>query len=199
MENHMTATFPNDARVHYDRLTIALHWLTAALVISLFAIIELRGFLPRGGELREQLEYLHISLGIILFPTVLIRLLWRLVNRGDLPPATSGLQELAARSAHLVLYVLLVTQVALGFLLRWAQGEPFTFFGLFSIPQVFAVDPSLRRTFGELHENVAWAIIILASLHAAAAIFHHYVLKDQVLMRMVPGSDHTTDSEALSS
>jgi cytochrome b561 len=79
-----------------------------------------------------------------------------------------------------------VAQVALGFLLRWAQGEPLTFFGLLSMPTLVTLDHGFARTLGGLHDNVAWAIIIIAGLHAGAALLHHYVLRDDVLLRMMP-------------
>lgn len=88
-----------------------------------------------------------------------------------------------------MLYLLLFTQVVLGFLFRWAQQEPFSFFGLFDIPGWIAVDPALRHTLAGLHNNVAWALIVLASAHALAALFHHYFLRDNVLHRMLPGRD----------
>jgi cytochrome b561 len=68
--------------------------------------------------------------------------------------------------------------------LRWAQGEAFTFFGLFPIPALMAQDRPLAHTLQDWHNYVGWAIVILALGHAVAALVHHYVLKDQVLERM---------------
>ncbi|WP_271893254.1 cytochrome b [Candidatus Phyllobacterium onerii] len=169
----------------YDRGTIILHWLTAVLVVSLFASAETWAFLPRGTALRGELQTLHISLGISLAATIITRLVWRLALGRRLPPATTGLQAIVAKTVHIALYVLLGLQVALGFLFRWVQNEPFAFFGLFTIPHV-ALAPGLRSTFGWLHNNVAWAIIIIAGIHALTALLHHYVLKDRVLARMLP-------------
>jgi len=69
---------------------------------------------------------------------------------------------------------------------RWAQQEPFGFFGLFDLSGWVHVDPLLKHALGELHNNVAWALIILAAFHALAALFHHYFLRDNVLRRMLP-------------
>ena len=74
--------------------------------------------------------------------------------------------------------------IVLGFLFRWAQGEPFAFFGLFDIPTLVSIDHEQRRFFGGLHNTVAWSIIVLACIHAVAALVHHYVLRDGVLRRM---------------
>ncbi|MBA8880653.1 cytochrome b [Phyllobacterium myrsinacearum] len=185
MANPDTSITPA-ARLHYDHATIAFHWLTALLVIALFGSAEIWKQLERGTWLRKDLQSVHISLGILLAVTIILRVIWRTVRRGDLPPATTGLQEIAARLVHVALYVLLCLQVILGFLFRWAQGEPFEFFGLFPIPHLFTVDPALRSTFGELHNLVGWTIIVVAALHAIAALIHHYVLNDHVLVRMRP-------------
>ncbi len=78
----------------YDRGTIILHWLTAVLVVSLFASAETWWFLPRGTALREELQTLHISLGISLAATIIMRIVWRLAQGRRLPPATTGLQAI---------------------------------------------------------------------------------------------------------
>jgi cytochrome b561 len=173
------------AKSRYDRLTIALHWLTAALVIALFALAETWSFFPR--DIRKLGQSLHISLGLLLTAVLIVRLLWRGSQGRRLPPAASGLQHWAAKAAHYALYALLAAQVMLGFLYRWAQGEPFLFFGLFAVPSPVAIDPGMEQVFGGLHNDVAWIVIILAGLHAAAALLHHHVLRDGVLRRMLPG------------
>jgi cytochrome b561 len=175
-----------EPRQRYDRVTIALHWTTALLVVVLFALAEIWGFLPRGTPLRRNFQALHISLGILLAAVFVFRGIWRLTQGRRLPPATTGLQNLAATAANWGLYGLLAAQIVLGFLFRWAQGEPFLFFGLFSIPSPMTADRPTAHQFGELHENVAWIIIVLAGLHAVAALVHHYVLRDGLLQRMLP-------------
>jgi cytochrome b561 len=172
--------------ISYDGLTISLHWITAALVIFLFGSAEMWGFFERGGALRHELQFLHVSCGILLLPVILFRVVWRFAHRGDLPPAAAGLQELLAKSTHLALYVLLVTQITLGFLYRWAQGEDFSFFGLFSLPRIIDIDTTWARPIGELHNDVAWVIVALAGLHALAVLYHHYFLKDRLWARMIP-------------
>jgi cytochrome b561 len=170
----------------YDGVTITFHWLTAFLVIALFASALTWDELAKGTPLRKGLQSLHISMGILLAATVVVRIVWRFLHRHDLPPSTTGLQHLAAKIVHLALYVLLVAQVTLGFLFRWAQNEPFYFFGLFEIPRLIDLDHSLAGTFAVRHYYVAWTIIILAGCHAVVALAHHYVLKDRVLARMLP-------------
>ncbi|MBD8213027.1 cytochrome b [Erwinia persicina] len=178
-------------RQRYDALTLALHWLTAGSVIFLFASAHIWALLERGTPLRKGLQSVHISCGILLATVMVIRPLWRIFSqhraRFALPPAAgSRLSRVAAHAVHGALYLLLFTQTGLGFMLRWAQQEPFTFFGLFHIPAWIAVDPGRRHQLAGWHDNVAWALIILAGAHALAALFHHYVLRDSVLRRMLP-------------
>lgn len=178
-----------DSPTRYDRLTMSLHWLTAVLVIFMFASAQIWEQLAKGTPLRKGLQSVHISCGILLAVIVIGRLLWRLSRGRRLPPANQGLMNIAAKTAHLALYLLLLSQIVLGFLFRWAQAEPFNFFGLFDVPQLMTFDKSMRSVFGGLHENVAWAIILLAGLHAVMALVHHYGLRDGTLRRMLPGRD----------
>jgi cytochrome b561 len=174
------------ALAKYDRTTIVLHWLTVALVIALFALAESWGFLRHGAPLRKEFQSLHISLGVLLAGVLAVRLGWRATRGSRLPAAVTGLQELAAQVTHYALYLLLIVQVVLGFLYRWAQGEPFMFFGLFPIQFATSKNSTLDDAFGSLHNIVAWLIIVLAGFHAAAALIHYYLLKDGVLQRMLP-------------
>jgi cytochrome b561 len=178
-----------DSPTRYDRLTMSLHWLTAALVIFMFASAQIWEQLAKGTPLRKGLQSVHISCGILLAVIVIGRLLWRLSRGRRLPPANQGVMNIAAKTAHLALYLLLLSQIVLGFLFRWAQAEPFNFFGLFDVPTLMAFDKSMKSVFGGLHENVAWAIILLAGLHAVMALVHHYGMRDGTLRRMLPGRD----------
>ena len=174
------------ALANYDRTTIVLHWLTVALIIVLFGLAESWSFLQHGAPLRKEFQSLHISLGILLAVVLAMRLGWRATRGRRLPGAVTGLQELAAKTMHYALYFLLTVQVVLGFLYRWAQGESFMFFGLLPIQFATSKNSALDDVFGSYHNIVAWLIIILAGLHAAAALLHHYILKDGVLERMLP-------------
>ncbi|MFJ2682956.1 cytochrome b [Pseudomonas sp. NPDC087342] len=178
-----------DSPTRYDRLTMSLHWLTAALVIFMFASAQIWEQLAKGTPLRKGLQSVHISCGILLAVIVIGRLLWRMSRGRRLPPANQGVMNIAAKTAHLALYLLLLSQIVLGFLFRWAQAEPFNFFGLFDVPTLMTFDKSMKSVFGGLHENVAWAIILLAGLHAVMALVHHYGMRDGTLRRMLPGRD----------
>jgi cytochrome b561 len=170
----------------YDSVTLWLHWLTAALVIALFALAEVWGFLPRG-SVRRTMVGVHVSLGIILVLAVILRILWRGSFSRRLPLAGRGLLGVVAQVGHYLLYLLLLIMICTGPLNRWASGRPLNFFWLFKIPSPLSADKALHSLVISVHFWAAWTIIILAALHAVAALFHHYVLRDGVLMRMMPG------------
>jgi len=174
-------------RGRYDSLTIILHWLTAVLVIVMFALPQIWQQLERRTPPRLFLIDLHFSLGITLTGIVLVRILWRAVPGRRLPHAGPELARRASRIVHWALYILLPAQLALGFLLRWAQHQPLPYFGLFVIPDPFSIPLDARTVIGVLHEWNAWVIIILSGTHAVAALLHHYVLRDGLLHRMALG------------
>jgi cytochrome b561 len=178
----------NHAADRYDRLTRTFHWLTAAVVIFMFASAHIWENLEKGTPLRKGLQSVHISFGIAMALLIVVRIVWRVFG-GNRPKADSHpALNLLAKMAHGCLYLLLLVQIALGFLFRWARGEPFNFFGLFPVPAPFVIDHDGRGTLGGLHNTVAWAIILLAGLHAMAALWHHFVMGDSTLRRMLPGS-----------
>ncbi|HTI03384.1 MAG TPA: cytochrome b [Acidisoma sp.] len=167
----------------YDGLAIAFHWLTALLVVSLFAFAQIWGFLPRGPA-RHLLQGLHVSLGCLLVAIVIARILWRVF--GSVRLSHPGMVGKLAQAGHGVLYLLLLAMIVTGPLKRWAAGQALNVFWLFSIPSPLPAEPVLRAPVGFIHFWAAWAVIVIAGLHAATALFHHYALKDGVLRRMIP-------------
>lgn len=173
-------------RLRYDGVQIALHWLTAILVGVLYLLSEVWSFIHRGAPLRRELIGVHVSLGLALAAVLLIRILWRTGPGRRLPSAVSGLTELAAKTAHYGLYGLLIASVVFGVAWGWASHHPISLFGWVTIPTPFAFSRSADWVIGSLHNFAASCLMILAGLHAAAALFHHYVLTDDVLYRMLP-------------
>src|SRR5271167_2837142 len=174
-----------DDRVRYDGFTMTLHWLTALLVVLLFALAESWGFVAK--TTKQTMVVAHMSLGILLALVVVVRIIWRLTPGHPIQDATTGLVELASKVVHYLLYVLLAAQVALGFVLRWSGNEALSFFGLLIPPPFAPFSKPAHELVGDFHNWVAWTIIILAGGHAAAALFHHFVLRDDILWRMLPG------------
>jgi len=169
---------------YYDKPTLIFHWLTALLVVVQFATAMIWNYVtPHDRYWRPLLEETHVSLGIILAAVIVLRVFWRFTGMRHLLPE-AGISGVLSRIMYLLLYVLLVAEAVLGFILRWRQGEDFTFFGLFTVPALLGEEKAAAHTIEELHNWVGWAIIILAAGHAVAALVHHYILKDKVMARM---------------
>jgi cytochrome b561 len=181
-----TRIVAGDDRTRYDSFAITLHWLTAALVITQFALAELWEFTSR--PTRHLMIVTHMSLGIILTAVLIVRIAWRLVPGHQVRAVASGWVELASKVVHYLLYGLLAAEAVLGFVLRWSGSEAMSFFGLLIPPPFAPLSREAHHLVNEVHEWIGWAIIMLAIGHALAALFHHYVLRDDVLWRMLPGN-----------
>jgi cytochrome b561 len=174
-----------DDKTNYDNVAITLHWLTALLVIVLFGLAETWDYFSKPTQ--DQMQSIHVSLGMLLALVVVTRIAWRLIPGHQRQSIVGDWMKFASKAVHYLLYLLLAVQVCLGFAFRWSQGHPASFFGLFAIPGPFgAVDKSTRHLIHSLHEYVGWTIIIVAFGHALAALYHHYGLHDRVLGRMLP-------------
>jgi cytochrome b561 len=180
----VTQVAAGDDRTVYDNVSIALHWLTVLLVLSQFALAETWGWFAR--PTRHLMVVTHMSFGIILSAVIVIRIVWRLIPGHQMPAAVSGWTELASKAVHYLLYFMLAAEAVLGFVLRWSGKESMSFFGLQLAPPFAPFSKPAHHLIGEIHNLNGWAIIILATGHAAAALYHHYVLRDRVLSRMLP-------------
>lgn len=169
--------------MRYDGKTIVLHWLTAGLVVSLWVIAKVIDDFASGWP-RVTVRSVHITLGVCLAVVLVVRLAWRFGGGVKLPAAEAGVAGLLARAVHGVLYLLVIAVVLGGVANVWVRGD--SIFGLFQVPAFAPGDRALRRLVGGWHELGANAILILAGLHAAAALVHHYVRRDGVLRRMLP-------------
>ncbi|MDJ0389953.1 cytochrome b [Roseomonas sp. E05] len=180
-----TRIIAGDDRTQYDRVAMTLHWLTAALVLAQFALSQTWEFFERPG--RHLLIVTHMSFGILLTLVVVGRIAWRLVPGHQVPAAAAGWRERAAKAMHYLLYALLVAEAVLGYVLRWSGDEAMSFFGLLIPPPFAPFSRSAHHLVGEAHEFIGWAIVVLAAAHAAAALYHHFILRDGLLWRMLPG------------
>ena len=175
-----------DDGTNYDKVAIALHWATAVLVVLQMALALLWDLGDR--PMHRTMVAAHMSFGLILTAVIIARIIWRLVPGHQVPAADVGLARIASKAVHYGLYLLLPAEAVLGFLAQWSEGRPLSFFGLVMIPPPFAEwSREAHHQVVEVHEWVAWTIIALATLHSLAALYHHYVLKDRVLKRMLPG------------
>ena len=184
-----TAEAPIDARrPPFDGLTIGLHWATVLLVLSLFVSAWLHAFTEvRQSDFTPILLQIHRSLGVTIWVVTAFRLAWRL-TAASLPPFPTQMTKLHRATVKLseyALYALLLGQPATGLLTTLLGGRPFAVF-LWQFPSLMPRDQMLRAAFQFSHELGAWALGVLAVGHAAAALFHHFVLRDDALECMSP-------------
>ncbi|MGQ9371098.1 cytochrome b [Azospirillum sp. ST 5-10] len=170
----------------YDLGFQALHWGMALVILAAWLIPSLAEDLPRGPE-RLELMALHKSLGVTLLALLVLRVVWRAVNPPPTPsPRITPWMHRAALVGHLALYAVMLALPVVGVLMSQAKGQPVSAWGLVTLPTLLAEDRDLGHTLEEVHEVLGNAILVLAGLHAAAALVHQYVLKDGVLARMLP-------------
>lgn len=167
----------------YDGTSILLHWLTAVLVVSLWTLGQTIDFFAKGTP-RIDARSVHIVLGATLGAVLLTRVLWRARAGRKLPLANPGWIGAVARAVHYGLYLLVATTVVLGVLNAWQRGD--ILFNVYTIPKLVPGDLALKRTLEDFHGDFADVVLIVAGLHAAAALAHHYLLRDSVLRRMLP-------------
>lgn len=173
----------------YSKLSIALHWLMVLLIIGVYACMELREFYPKGSDPREALKAWHFMLGLSVLLLVFVRIGARLVAPAPaITPAPSPKQEMISKIMHLALYALMIMLPIAGWVLLSASGKPIPFFGL-ELPALVGENKELAKSIKEVHELAGQFGYFLIGLHAAAALFHHHVVKDNTLRRMLPGQD----------
>jgi cytochrome b561 len=180
-------SMPSAAAPAYTVMARVLHWLTALMIAFMIPLGVIIGN-DWGGPLQNSLYGLHESLGALLIPVVLARLGHRLTNPPlPLPQEIPALQRFAAHVTHVGLYALLVAQPLVGWTAVSAFGAPVTVLGLFALPPIARENHLLSEQLSTLHALIGFAIAGLVAAHIAAALYHHVVRKDRVLMRMITG------------
>ncbi|NVK33710.1 MAG: cytochrome b [Rhodobacteraceae bacterium] len=185
----------------YGAIAIAFHWTMALLIIGMFIFGKYMHSLPPTDPSTFQLYQLHKSVGFVVLGLALLRIVWRLMNPAPkLPEGMHPLEKLAAHLGHIGLYTLMLAIPLSGWLLVSASpwGIPTIVFNTFEmphlpIPALFGSPQDASDLFQEVHEALALFIMILAGLHVAAALKHHFISKDGVLKRMTstqPAKEH---------
>ncbi len=169
----------------YAPTLIALHWITVLVIATAFAAIELRGYYPRGSASRDLLTATHKSCGMLVLLLVIVRAGVAIRNPAPpIIPAPPAWQLVLSRLVHLTLYAAMIAMPLLGWSMSSAGGHPVPFFGL-TIPPILGPDKELSKTLTGIHEFIGNALYYVIGLHALAALAHHYLLKDNTLLRML--------------
>jgi cytochrome b561 len=171
----------------YTLTARTLHWLTASLVLFTLPL----GLVIAndwGGPLQDQLYDLHRSIGALLIPIILVRIVYRLGHPpAPLPDDIPPLQQFAANATHWALYGLLIVQPFLGWIGTSAYPARIVVFGLFELPPIWHEDRAFSDQVLFAHSLVGLAIAGLLAAHIGAALQHHFVRRDGILLRMITG------------
>jgi cytochrome b561 len=173
--------------VRYGAVAQTLHWLIAAMIIVMLGLGYYMEDLPEGAR-KLELYGIHKSTGITIALLAALRLVWRLLNPPPpLPASMRPWERKAARIVHALLYLMLFVQPLVGFLQSNAAGVPVVLWGFVPLPPLIGPDEALADTLIGVHAVGGNFLAILVIVHVAAALRHHFVLKDDVLRRMLPG------------
>lgn len=184
--SHINAPARSGAQVVRHPVPVrVLHWLTAAAILAAYLLAIVRDAVE-APALDAQLLSLHRSFGLLLLGLTLVRAggraFWGL-SEGEGSPL---LRRLAAL-VHGLAYVLLFAVPLLGIALTEARGQAVPFFGIAEIPALFPRDRDLADLLEDIHGAAAWGLAALICVHAAAALYHHFILKDATLLSILPG------------
>jgi len=168
----------------YTPVAKGLHWLMAVLILGLLALGTYMSDLPLSPQ-KLQLYSWHKWAGVSVFALVWLRLAWRVTHRPPaLPETLSPPMRLAAHAGHAALYVLMVVIPLSGWLMSSAKGFQTVWFGVLPIPDLVGRDKALGDWLQEVHEALNVLLMLTLAGHVAAALWHHFVLKDDTLRRM---------------
>lgn len=175
----------------FGAVTIGFHWLVAVGVFGLFGLGYWMVGLSYYDDWYRRAPDFHRSIGILLLVVMVLRLAWRLLNSMPRPlPSHGRLEVLAARGAHLFLYLLIFVAMISGYLISTADGSSISVFGWFEVPSVTGRIKGMEDTAGLVHYWATWALVVLAGLHGLAAIKHHVIDRDNTLRRMLGTDRH---------
>ncbi len=164
-----------------------LHWVVAVLVLAQICL----GWAAVSWRLsptKLDLFVWHKSIGMLILLLMLMRLVWRSVNVApSLPAGMVPLERLAARLSHLLLYMLLFLMPLTGWIISSAANIPFRIFWLVPLPAIVQPDKVLADEVGRVHLALFIVLSLLLVVHIGAALRHHFVKRDDVLKRMLPG------------
>jgi len=173
-----------DRASRYPLTVIALHWVTAAAVVGLVLLGWWMQTIPKEpvGP-RADAYNLHKSIGLTVLVLMLVRLGWRISHRPPELPPLPPWQAWAARAVHALLYLLMFVDAFSGYLGSAVSGFPVKYFGV-TLPAWTGASPAVKDACSAIHLGASWALVVVIALHLAATLYHQWVLRDGLLLRM---------------
>jgi cytochrome b561 len=164
----------------------AFHWVMALLILAQIVL----GLMAAGWHLsptKIQLFFWHKSNGMLILGLLALRLAWRLANPTPaLPAGTPAWERAAARASHAALYVLMIALPVTGWIVNSASNIPFRIFYLIPLPALVAPDKALADAVALVHRGLFVLLALVLVAHVGAALRHHFVKRNDILVRMLP-------------
>ncbi len=169
----------------YDTVAQVLHWLIALMIFGMFTLGLLFDSFPRASK--TWWVNIHTCFGLVLFALVLFRLFYRIGHKPPaLPPETSDLVRKSSSALHHTFYLLLVVLPVIGIVAYVWHGRAFDY-GLFKLNFGVAANKGIYEPAEVFHQYLGYALMGLVAVHILAAVWHHWIRKDQLISRMMPG------------
>lgn len=182
-----------NSATEYGSMAKTLHWLMAAIILTLIAVGIYMADLPRESAEEKQYAFqlydLHKSFGVVALALIALRLVWlRVTPAPQLPAVFAGKEKMVVKMLQGLLYLLMILLPISGYLMSNAGGHPIHFFGLFEMPAIVGESKTIGGIAHEVHEYGGWAMLVIIVLHMAGAIKHR--IKDKggesdILKRML--------------
>ncbi|AJR09162.1 cytochrome b [Photobacterium gaetbulicola] len=173
-------------KTHFNPASIFLHWLTFCVLVAIYVSIEVAINFERGSATRDIFSQLHFYLGITLLVITLFRLLMRaLSHKPAISPEPTPLQNKISGLVHICIYALMLLVPIAGLALLNSAGKTLSIMGM-ELPPLIDTNRALTATLRERHAQLGGGLLALITAHSAAALFHHYVIKDNTIIRMLP-------------
>jgi cytochrome b561 len=170
---------------HYGTTAKALHWLVMALLIVQYPLGKFMPDIHRGMKPGDAMTF-HISFGIVILALMVLRLFWRITHpvapAGSLP----AWQRLISEAVHWLLYALVLATTMTGWIFASERGWSISLFFAAPLPMLPTEGSLLANAIGKWHGTMEWALLLVISLHVAAAMAHTFIFRDRIMQRMLP-------------
>ena len=168
----------------YGLITKLLHWIIGLAIITLLFVGFTMSNMPPNTE-KWELYALHKASGVTLLMLIILRIIWRFINiTVKAEDSIPFIMQLAAKIGHFFLYIFMLTMPISGILMSRYGGHDIHVFGLFVIPSA-EKNMQLAKFFHSTHGFVAWGFSVLITVHMLAAFYHHFIRKDNTLIKMI--------------
>ncbi|MBV9565293.1 MAG: cytochrome b [Bradyrhizobium sp.] len=177
-----------NTRSDWGSVARAFHWILGIAILGMIAFGWWVNHVPARPD-RFFWRSIHADIGYVVLLLTVVRLIWRVANpTPELPSDAPRWQRIAAQVSHWLLYLVTILVAMLGWAMSGARTQNYAdWFGLFRVPQITSPDRAAEHAYEERHIFFAYVLLALVVLHVAAAVWHHFIRRDRVTMRMVRG------------